>query len=274
MTTKDWRSADSVPWWVRGYLLFAALQGFGIGLTGLFSPADMQIPLRITPLNARFVAALYVAGGVGVLWGAFSRRRAEARLFVVAFAFATTLILILTLMHWSDFMAPGLPHQPVWIFDYVSDPILGVLVITLAGLRLPRISRHALTPLLVAEAVVLGVLGLALLAAPDAVAAGWPWALPPVLGQLYACFFLTFALGAAFAAGETEPRAIRGFVFSTFALMALVLFASILHVDRFKPEPVTLVWFSAFGLGLVVFAGAIVAERWLHRLRLAGAALR
>jgi hypothetical protein len=266
--------AESVPWWVRGYLLFAALQGFGIGLTGLLSPADMQIPLRITPLNARFVAALYVAGGVGVLWGAFARRRAEARLFVIAFAFATTLILIVTLVHWSDFMAPGLPHQPVWMFDYVADPILGVAVIWLAALRPARIHRHALTPLMLAEAAILGILGLALLAAPDAVASAWPWALPPVLGQLYACFFLTFALGAAFAAGESEPRAIRGFVLSTLALMALVLFASILHADRFKPEPVTLVWFSAFGLGFVVFAGVMVVERWLQRQRLAGAAVR
>ena len=46
----------------------------------------MQIPLRISPLNTRFVAALYVAGGVGVLWGAFrARSKAEARLFVLAF---------------------------------------------------------------------------------------------------------------------------------------------------------------------------------------------
>jgi hypothetical protein len=48
--------------------LFAAFQGLGIGLTGLLMPSEMQIPLQVTPLNARFVAALYVAGGIGVLW--------------------------------------------------------------------------------------------------------------------------------------------------------------------------------------------------------------
>src|SRR5438067_6801600 len=98
-------------WFVRGYLLFAALQGFGIGLTGLFVPPEMQIPLRITPLNARFTAALYVAGGIGVLLAATSKRRAAARLFVVAFGFATLLILVLTVVHWSDFMADPLPHR-------------------------------------------------------------------------------------------------------------------------------------------------------------------
>ena len=56
-----------MTWWIRAYLVFAAVQGFGIGLTGLIVPAEMQIPLRITPLNTRFVAALYIAGGIGVL---------------------------------------------------------------------------------------------------------------------------------------------------------------------------------------------------------------
>src|SRR5712691_13412984 len=70
-------------WWIRGYLLFAAVQGFGIGLTGLIAPAEMQIPLRVTPLNTRFVAALYIAGGIGVLLAALTRRRSDARLFVV-----------------------------------------------------------------------------------------------------------------------------------------------------------------------------------------------
>jgi hypothetical protein len=256
-----------VTWWIRAYLAFAAVQGFGIGLTGLLSPADIEIPLRITPLNARFVAALYVAGGVGVLWGAFSQRRTQARLFVLAFAFATALILAVTLLHWSEFLAVGLPHQPVWMFDYIVDPLSGLAVIHFARLWWPwSTRRHALTPLLLVQAVVFGAVGFALLVAPETMAALWPWALPPVLGQVYGCFFLTFALGAGLAAGEVEPRAIRGFVVSTAALMGLVLLASWLHVDRFKAEPVTVIWFAAFGLGFVVFAGLLTFERRLARL--------
>src|SRR5438105_4374515 len=182
-------------WWIRGYLLFAAVQGLGIGLTGLLVPAEMQIPLRISPLNARFVAALYVAGGVGVLWAALAaRRRSETRLFVIAFGLATALIMLLTLVHWSDFMADPLPHRLVWIFDYLVDPVVALVIVPAAGLWPPAHgARHRLTPLFVVEAVVFALLGLALLFAPEAVAAGWPWTLPPVLGQLYACFFLTFA---------------------------------------------------------------------------------
>jgi hypothetical protein len=262
-----------MPWWLRAYLLFAAFQGLGIGLTGLFVPSEMQIPLRISPLNARFVAALYVAGGVGVLWAAFARRRSETRLFVIGFGVATALILVLTLVHWSDFMADPLPHRPVWIFDYVVDPLLALVLVPAAGLWPPRQAvRHRLTPVFVVQAAVFGVLGGVLLVAPDAIAAGWPWTLPPLLGQLYACFFLTFAVGAAVAARETEERAIRGFTLSSLALMALVLLASLLHLDRFKTEPVTWLWFGAFLVGAGGFAAALAAERtsgWLGRPQVA-----
>jgi len=55
-----------------------------------------------------------------------SKRRSDARLFVVGFGFATAVILVLTLQHWSEFMADPLPHRPVWIFDYVVDPLLAL----------------------------------------------------------------------------------------------------------------------------------------------------
>jgi hypothetical protein len=263
-----------MTWWIRGYLLFAAVQGFGIGLTGLIVPPEMQIPLRITPLNTRFVAALYVAGGIGVLLAALSRRRSEARLFVVGFGVATSLILVVTVLHWSDFMADPLPHRPVWIFDYIVDPLLAVVLVVFAGLAPPaRGARHSLTPLLIVEAVVFGALGVLLLFAPDVGAAYWPWALPPVLGQVYAAFFLTFSVGAALAARETSARAIRDFLYASLGLTLLALLASALHLDRFKAAPVTAIWFAAFGLGAVAFAVGLAVQtrsmgwrRGVHRL--------
>jgi hypothetical protein len=249
-------------WWIRGFLLFAAVQGFGIGLTGLFIPSEMQIPLRISPLNTRFVAALYLAGGIGVLLAAFGRRRSEARLFVVGFGLVTLLILIVTLLHWSDFMADPLPHRVVWMFDYLVDPLLALLLTQVTGLWPPaRGVRHGLTPLLSVQAVLFGGLGLVLLLAPDVASAYWPWALPALLAQVYACFFLAFAVGAAQAARETSSGAIQTFVIVSLGLSLLVLLASALHFDRFKPEPVTLIWFAAFGLGVLAFAGALLIHR-------------
>jgi hypothetical protein len=252
-----------MPWWLRGYLLFAAVQGFGIGLTGLIAPSEMQIPLRITPLNTRFVAALYIAGGIGVLLAALTRRRSEARLFVIGFGFATALILILTVLHWSDFMADPLPHRPVWIFDYVVDPLLAILLVPLAGLWPPkRTANPPASRLFWVQAAIFGALGLLLLFLPDLAAAYWPWTLPPVLGQLYACFILTFAVGAVLAARESEPRAIRDFLIASLGLCLLVLLASSLHLDRFKADPVTTVWFAAFTVGAIAFATALASIKW------------
>jgi hypothetical protein len=250
-----------MTWWIRAYLVFAAVQGFGIGLTGLFAPAEMQIPLRITPLNSRFVAALYLGGGIGVLLAALARRRSEARLFVIGFGVATGLIMLITAIHWSEFMADGLPHRPVWLFDYVVDPLLAVLLVVFAGLAPPAEGvRHGLTPLLLVQTVVFGLLGLLLVLAPDVAAAYWPWSLPPVLGQVYGCFLLTFSVGAAQAARETAARAIRDFLIASLGLTLLVLVVSAIHLDRFKAEPVTGVWFAAFGLGAVAFAAGLAVQ--------------
>ena len=131
-----------------------------------------------------------------------------------------------------------------------------------AGLWPPKQGvRHRLTPLLIVQAVVLGALGLVLVLAPQSAAAYWPWTLPPVAGQLYGCFFLTFCIGAALAARETSSTAVQDFLIASLGLSVLVLLASALHVDRFKPEPVTWVWFAAFGIGAIAFAGALLVQR-------------
>ena len=252
----------ALAWWVRAYLIFAAFQGLGLGVTGLVSPDDIQVPLRMSPLNERFVAALYFAGGVGVLAAAFSRRQSGPRLFVLGFAFATAVILLLTLAHWNDFMADGLSHRASWIGAYVLDPLLGAIVIPAAGyLRLPPRTRHPLTPLLLVQAAVMGLLGVLLLVVPGLVAAAWPWTLPPVLGQLYACFFLAFALGAYLAAGESQAWPIRVFLVSSLSLAVAVLAASLLHLARFSPGPATWIWFAAFGAGAVAFLVALLVQR-------------
>jgi hypothetical protein len=253
-----------LDWAIRGYLVFAAVQAFGIGLTGLIFPPEMQIPLRLTPLNFRFVGALYVAGGVGIALALFAPRREQTRLVCVCFGLATLLVLGLTLLHWPDFMGDELPHRQIWIFVYVADPLLALILVPLGNLWPPRPgARHALTAMLWVEAAIFGALALTLLLAPELAAAYWPWALPPVAGQLYACFILTFAVGALLAARETEPRVIRDFVIASCSLCVLVLLASVQHLDRFKPAPESLAWFALFGLGALVFALAlaVVARR-------------
>ncbi len=252
----------AVPWWLRAYFLFATLQLGALGVTGFVSPDDIQIPLRMTPLNVRFVAALYLTSAVAVLLAALSRRRAEARLFALGFAFGTLVITLQIFVRWNDYMAPTLPHREGFLGAYLLDLALALVVVPTAGyLTIPPRARNRLTPLFLVEATTFAVVGVVLLVAPNLAAKVWPWALPSVLSQLYAAFFLSLALGAFLAAGEAQPRAIRSFTLTSFALTVFVLVASLLHLPRFKPEPVTWVWFAVFGVGAVAFATALAGER-------------
>ena len=254
-------------WAVRGYLVFAAVQAFGIGLTGLIAPLEMQIPLRLTPLNYRFVAALYVSGGVGIALALIAPRLIQRRLVTFAFGLATLLVLVLTIIHWQEFMGDDLPHRQIWIFVYVADPLLALILVPLAGLWPPRpASRHVLSALLWVDGVVFGALGLVLLLAPEAAVAYWPWPLPSLVGQLYACFILTFAVGALLAARETEPRVIRDYLIALLSLCVLALLVSVVHFDRFTQGPSTLAWFALFGLAAFgCVAGLVVALRQPER---------
>jgi hypothetical protein len=250
-------------WWIRAYLILGALQAILIGGRGLLVPAETPIPLDVTPLNARFIAALYLAAAVGLVLSVLVRDRADARLFVITFGLATTFILLLSILYWNDFLGADRDHRLGWIWSYVIDPPLAALVI-FAGRLVPArtAAYHRLTPLFLVEAAVLGVLGVMMLAAPAIAARGWPWALPPRLSQLYACFFLAFALGALLTAREQQGGARRNFTIASFALMAFVIVASLLHVNRFQPGLVSWVWFGGFLLGACTLALA-----WIWQVR-------
>src|SRR5258708_24925121 len=126
-------------------------------------------------------------------------------------------------------------NRAVLIFVYGVYSLVALIMVPVAGLWPPaRGARHGLTRLLMVQAVVLGLLGLVLILLPEVASAYWPWTLPPLLGQLYGCFLLTFAVGAALGARETSPRAIRDFVVASLGLTVLVLIASVLHFDRFR----------------------------------------
>jgi hypothetical protein len=58
----------AMPLWLRVFLLLNVVQDFAIGASGMASPAHITIPLEdVSPLNARFIAALYIGGGIAIL---------------------------------------------------------------------------------------------------------------------------------------------------------------------------------------------------------------
>ena len=253
-------SPTGVPWWLRAYLLIGAVQGLAIGLTGLFRPAHVVgFPLATTPLNTRFVAAFYLAGATGLIASAVVRRAADARIYLFGFVAVTALLLAATLWYWSTYTADGVPYP--WLLSYILEPIAGVAII--AGLHLTRPARpgrHRMSGVFVAQSAVFGVLGIVLAAAPGLAVRIWPWALTDVLARTYAAIFLAFALGAALAARESRPQAVRPFAVSSFVLVAVAAAASLVHHAKFDGGPSTWVWAAGLAAGLAGFAAAGTAS--------------
>jgi hypothetical protein len=88
----------------------------------------------------------------------------------------------------------------------------------------------------------------------------WPWALTAVLARTYAAIFLAFALGAALAANESRPEAVRPFALSSLVLVAAAAVASLVHHAKFDGGISTAVWAVGLGAGLAGFAAASAAS--------------
>jgi len=245
-----------VPWWLRAYLLLGTAQGLAIGLTGLFTPAHIVgFPLHTTPLNTRFVAAFYLAGAVGLGRSGIARQAIATRSCVAGFAVVTSLLLLATLMYWSDFTADGVPYP--WLVSYLVDPVVGAGALCTLGRARPALpGTHRLSAVFAAIAVVFGTLGAILLLSPDTAVAHWPWKLLAILARVYAAIFIAFGLGAALAALEQRREAVRPFTLSALTLVVLIAVASLIHRDRFVAGTAPWTWGIALAVGIAALAFA------------------
>ena len=227
----------------------------------LFDPkyVNLLVPWPASPLNARFIAALYVALALGVVACSFARDYIETRIVLVGIAMVTTVLFLLTLLRM--YLHPHeLPHAPVfWLLFYAIDPLMVAAVFWRFGWgprEAPRTS--ALTFLLVAEAGLFGIPGLAFLVSPASAIALWPWAITEPQAQLYSVFFLTIATVSVLAAREARWQAVRWLVLMIALLALMVLAVSIYHLPRFTRPMATAAWFAIFAAEAVVFGGVFV----------------
>jgi hypothetical protein len=256
-----------MTWWIRVFLITSIIRGLFLGFKGLVDAPEIPIPLQLTPLNAAFVAALYLAGTLGLILTLFARDRADARPFLIGVGVVTTLLLSVTLLRWPEFDHTLSPKLIGWLGSYIFDPIaVSLLLATHRMLPATNRGRHRLTPLFLAEAALLGGLGLLTLVLPEFASMLWPWKLPPVLAQLYSCFFLAFAIIALLVAHENRSIVIRNFTITSLALMALVLLVSLLYLARFTVGLATWIWFGALILGVAAFGAALVRGSATRRL--------
>src|SRR5258708_25793509 len=181
-------STVGFPWWVRAILILVAFQA--LLLAGVFFQTDLVkllVPWSATPLNARFIAALYTSLGLGILVAAFARQILQARIVLFSIGLATALLFIITLPY-----IPALnPFPTMWMTFYTIDPLLVAFAFWRLRGKWDKTSRgwNPLALFWGAQAVFLLVVGLAMLIFPSAAVNLWPWGLSAPLAQLYSAFF-------------------------------------------------------------------------------------
>ena len=252
--------AQPLPWWLRAIFLLVAAQALLL-VAAFFQPPliSLLVPWPASPLNARFIAAIYTALGLGVLLCSMARSFREVRIVLFGIGFATGLLFLLTLYRMIVYPGELTKFPIIWMLFYLIDPLLVAFSFwRLGGSDKAPSGPNPLMLLWVIQAVILGGFGLLLLLLPGVAISIWPWAMTVQLSQLYSGFFLSLSVVSVMAAREPRWEGVRvlAFIFATMAV--LVLIVSVVHIDRFKSDASTVVWFVFFAAEAVVFGGLLI----------------
>lgn len=257
----------SIPWWLRIAFLFITIQAFDFILT-MFRP-DLILslePWTATPLNARFIASLYLATGIGVLLCALGRNFLQIRIVLIGITVATSVIFVFTL--YRLYFYPGeVSKLPVpWLAIYAIDVILMALGIWYFRAEKPLHSPppRASNPLFwlwIVQTILLGVTGALMFLLPSVAVILWPWKVSVPLIQLYGAFFIALALVAGLSSAEWRWEGVRTPAVMLMSLGIAVVLISLLHLDRFKSPLALFIWFVFFAAEALIFGGLLIIQR-------------
>src|SRR6266852_4289285 len=160
--------AQPLPWWLRAIFVLVAAQALLL-IAALFQPPliSLLVPWPASPLNARFIASIYTALGLGVLGCSMARSFREVRIVLFGIGFATGLLFILTLFRIIFYPGELTKFPLFWMLFYLIDPLLVAFSFWRLGWNGTSSSEpNPLMPLWTAQVVIFGVLGLLLLFLP------------------------------------------------------------------------------------------------------------
>jgi hypothetical protein len=224
------------------WMLFAAsalVFAVGVPLFLLTTRTDTFFAWTIqSPLTAAFLGAAYWASFVLELMAAREKHWAYARCAVPAVVVFTALTLVVTLIHIDKFHfnAPSLLTRAgtwVWLAVYASVPAI-MSILTIVQLRAPGATPPRQHPLpqwmrtiLIVNATLLILSGLALLIAPTSVMSLWPWTLTALTGRAIGAWLIGLGIAAGHAAWENDllrvqPVIASAAVFSILQIIALL----------------------------------------------------
>lgn len=231
------------------------------------------------PMTAVFLGAAYWASAGLEVTGARAAGWDSARLAVWPVFVFTTLTLAVTLVHLDRFhLSPDSPPVAqaatwAWLAIYAAVPV-AMAVISWMQIR-SRLAVHktataarrrvlppALRLLLGVIAAVLLIYGVALLAAPVAVAAWWPWPLTELTARAVGAWLVGLGWAAAQGQASSDLRTVRPVAMTSVAFVVLQALALLRYGGA-------LTWTSAQAVGFATVLLAIgVAGGWALTLSL------
>lgn len=216
--------------WVRAFTGLALIVLI-VGPLLLFAPQAIvpYWPWPITPFNARFLGAVYVAEFLSLAILFIHNRWSPGRAaLVVAFVF-TFVVSVASLIHLASLAGPR--RVTLWFILYV-----GYAALTAGALLLYR-TLPAVPPIAISERLgkimpVAGALlvlyGAVLFVAPGFAAGFWPWPVDAMHGRIYSAVFLAPGIGLLLLArSAAKEECLVGGVFMAglgfFAILSLIL---------------------------------------------------
>jgi hypothetical protein len=253
-------SSRSVTRGQRAFFACVLLLAAWVGAWGLFAPDQvaLAIPFTVPALHARFLGAMYLSGATFMALAIGATHWREVRVVVPMIAIWTGMLGFVSLFHLEAF-AWERRQTWTWFVAYSAFPIIAGWICWVQRAA-PRDARHTtMAPVLrgywYAQGIALTPLAIGLLFAPAAMASLWPWAITPLLAQIYSAPFLSYGLGSLYAARQRQWDEVRIPVYAMLVFALGVLAASVLHVSLFNfGGPAAWLWFGGFGLAALALA--------------------
>jgi hypothetical protein len=266
------QSQESNPALPSLFRTVTTVEGFVLAIAGFypfFFPhrALGDWPWLSGPFNMRFIGAVYLTSLVAVIVVLAVPRWAPGRVALPMLVVFTNLVLLLSLIYIGRFEFDR-GGTWAWFVLYVVIPVSA----TYYWLRFRSLPPADPTPVppawrsyLLAAAAVLGLYGLGLLIAPNALTDFWPWPIDDLHGRLYSAIFITLAVAALEVSRVAAPVelllvGLTQFTLGFFSILGLVL-SDVSEKTVEWSALGTWVWVGGFGVLLVAGAALVVQSR-------------
>ena len=214
------------------YLAILLVTSVGFFLFVLSESTERWFAWTISPpLTAAFLGANYWAAFFLAILSAREPVWARARLTYAVSLVFISLTSLATLLHLDKFNFDN-ANGWLWVFVYVTVPPLLVFLLV-HQLRLPggdppreALIESWLIPIVALQALVVFVIGVALVVAPSSADSLWPWQLTPLTSRAVGAWLLALAVGLAVAIWERDWTRIRVSTL-TFAAAPLLQFIAL-----------------------------------------------